>query len=99
MEVKRNGGAFQPFQREKNVIKINGSSSGCTAPVASAPATSSNACTVTGGSDKKEEQKEGQTQRKQRRNWSPELHKRFLNALQQLGGSHGILLCYNVLFS
>ncbi|CAN0876454.1 Transcription factor HHO3 [Linum grandiflorum] len=27
-------------------------------------------------------------QRKQRRCWSPELHRRFLHALQQLGGSH-----------
>ncbi|PON59508.1 GARP transcription factor [Parasponia andersonii] len=88
VEVKRNGGAFQPFQRVKKVEKGNGSSSGCTAPVATAPATSSNDGTITGGSGKREEQKEGQTQRKQRRNWSPELHKRFLNALQQLGGSH-----------
>ena len=30
-----------------------------------------------------------QTSRKQRRCWSTELHRRFLNALQQLGGSHG----------
>ncbi|KAJ9561020.1 hypothetical protein OSB04_006180 [Centaurea solstitialis] len=29
-----------------------------------------------------------QTSRKQRRCWSTELHRRFLNALQQLGGSH-----------
>ncbi|XP_038711393.1 transcription factor HHO6-like isoform X2 [Tripterygium wilfordii] len=29
-----------------------------------------------------------QTSRKQRRCWSPELHRRFVNALQQLGGSH-----------
>eukprot|EP00250_Pteridium_aquilinum_P033167 c5270_g1_i1 orf=177-1694(-) len=29
----------------------------------------------------------GQTQRKPRRCWSPELHRRFVNALQQLGGS------------
>ncbi|KAJ7946022.1 myb family transcription factor EFM-like [Quillaja saponaria] len=28
------------------------------------------------------------TARKQRRCWSPELHRRFVNALQQLGGSH-----------
>ena len=27
--------------------------------------------------------------RKQRRCWSPELHRRFVNALQQLGGSQG----------
>lgn len=30
-----------------------------------------------------------QTSRKQRRCWSPELHRRFVNALQQLGGSQG----------
>eukprot|EP00249_Psilotum_nudum_P012183 c23627_g1_i2 orf=497-2107(+) len=29
----------------------------------------------------------GQSQRKSRRCWSPELHRRFVNALQQLGGS------------
>lgn len=29
------------------------------------------------------------TARKQRRCWSPELHRRFVNALQQLGGSQG----------
>ncbi|EFJ33402.1 hypothetical protein SELMODRAFT_66160, partial [Selaginella moellendorffii] len=31
---------------------------------------------------------ESNSQRKARRCWSPELHRRFLNALQQLGGSH-----------
>lgn len=30
-----------------------------------------------------------QTSRKQRRCWSTELHRRFVNALQQLGGSQG----------
>lgn len=91
MEVKRNGGAFQPFQREKSVGKTN-------RPVAkvpaSAPATSSTTDTVSGGSGEslKKEEKDGQGQRKQRRNWSPELHRRFLHALQQLGGSHGMLL-------
>lgn len=30
-----------------------------------------------------------QLSRKQRRCWSPELHRRFVNALQQLGGSQG----------
>lgn len=30
-----------------------------------------------------------QTARKQRRCWSPELHRRFVNALQKLGGSQG----------
>ncbi|GMI83636.1 EARLY FLOWERING MYB PROTEIN, HRS1 HOMOLOG4 [Hibiscus trionum] len=32
-------------------------------------------------------QQQEQTGRKQRRCWSPELHRRFINALQQLGGS------------
>lgn len=31
-----------------------------------------------------------QPARKQRRCWSPELHRRFVNALQQLGGSQGL---------
>ncbi|KAI3925623.1 hypothetical protein MKW98_001477 [Papaver atlanticum] len=35
-----------------------------------------------------EEDKENDLRRKTRRCWSPELHKRFLEALQQLGGSH-----------
>ncbi|KAE8667425.1 serine/threonine-protein kinase SAPK10 isoform 1 [Hibiscus syriacus] len=33
-------------------------------------------------------QQQQQTGRKQRRCWSPELHRRFVNALQHLGGSH-----------
>lgn len=41
-----------------------------------------------GGSASKKEEKGGQSQRKSRRCWSPELHRRFVHALQQLGGSH-----------
>ena len=33
----------------------------------------------------------GQTHRKARRCWSPDLHRRFVNALQMLGGSQGII--------
>lgn len=33
-----------------------------------------------------------QNPRKQRRCWSPELHRRFVDALQQLGGAQGIIL-------
>lgn len=96
MEVKRNGGAFQPFHREKSVGKSNVSVVGklpAQAPVA-APAvavatTSSSAETASGGrGSERRDEKDGQSQRKQRRNWSPELHKRFVNALHQLGGSH-----------
>lgn len=34
-------------------------------------------------------QQQQQTSRKQRRCWSPELHRRFVDALQKLGGSQG----------
>ncbi|KAK8659791.1 hypothetical protein V6N13_029985 [Hibiscus sabdariffa] len=34
-----------------------------------------------------QQQQQQQTARKERRCWSPELHRRFVNALQQLGGS------------
>ncbi|EEF33268.1 transcription factor HHO3 isoform X1 [Ricinus communis] len=84
-EVKRNGGAFQPFHKEKGIAK--------TPPSVPASATSSSAETGTGGGtsgagNNRKEDKDGQAQRKQRRCWSPELHRRFLHALQQLGGSH-----------
>ncbi|KAF7827848.1 transcription factor HHO3-like [Senna tora] len=90
VEVKRNGGAFQPFHREESAGKTNNNnaSSACKSPV---PATSSTAGAVAGGgvsvAEKKSEEKDAQGQRKQRRCWSPELHKRFLQALQQLGGA------------
>ncbi|CAN4124765.1 unnamed protein product [Withania somnifera] len=83
VEVKKSGsgGAFHPFKKEKSV-----------APVIKPPVTSSDIPTAaasstaeSGGGNKKED-KDGQ--RKQRRCWSPELHRRFLQALQQLGGSH-----------
>ncbi|KAJ7943200.1 Myb transcription factor [Quillaja saponaria] len=89
MEVARNGGAFQPFLREKSVGKSNASTNKEPTSAAPVPATSSTAAAVTGGNAEggKKEDKEGQSERKQRRCWSPELHKRFLHALQQLGGS------------
>nr|GMD06165.1 transcription factor HHO3-like [Ipomoea batatas] len=76
-EVKRNGsgGAFQPFKKEKSG-----------AAAAAQPPTAASSTAETGRSQK--EDKESQSQRKQRRCWSPELHRRFLQALQQLGGSH-----------
>lgn len=36
-----------------------------------------------------QQQPSQQAARKQRRCWSPELHRRFVDALQQLGGSQG----------
>lgn len=85
MEVKKNGGAFHPFKRDKAV--------GTNPTSAPSAATSSTAETATGcSSGSRKEEKEGQSQRKARRCWSPELHRRFLHALQQLGGSHGVYI-------
>ncbi|XP_061366800.1 transcription factor HHO3-like [Gastrolobium bilobum] len=78
VELKRSGsggGAFQPFHKEEKACKTS-------EPLSKAP--SSTAAPVTGDNAGKGEEKEGQ--RKQRRCWSHELHKRFLHALQQLGG-------------
>lgn len=36
-----------------------------------------------------------QEQRKQRRCWSPELHQRFVNALDRLGGAQGFVLNFS----
>ena len=92
MKRDGSGGAFHPFQREENNNKSNNNNVGKTnnnlsavksvspAPV---PAMSS---TAGGGGSRQSEEKDGQGSRKQRRCWSPELHKRFLQALQQLGG-------------
>lgn len=94
VEVKRNGGgAFHPFKKEKGcglAVGSVGRSPPSTAPAAAASSTaetggSSGGCGV-GGS--KSEDKEGQSNRKARRCWSPELHRRFLQSLQQLGGAH-----------
>ncbi|KAI3452997.1 hypothetical protein Pfo_009660 [Paulownia fortunei] len=96
MEVKRNGsgGAFHPFKKEKSVGTAGAAIAPTQVPVnRSVPPASTSSTAGTGGSsggNKKEEkeEKEGQSQRKSRRCWSPELHRRFLQALQQLGGSH-----------
>ncbi|XP_073147675.1 transcription factor HHO3-like [Henckelia pumila] len=80
--VKRDGsvGAFHPFKKDKSCG---------TAPTASAqvlpPASAGGDVGKDGGGNKKEE-KERQSQRKARRTWSPELHRRFLQALEQFGG-------------
>ncbi|KAK9021421.1 hypothetical protein V6N11_011409 [Hibiscus sabdariffa] len=94
VEVKKNGGAFQPFQREKTLEKSVQSSAVGKAN-ASATSTSTTESGSRGGGGEanngttsKKDEKESQAQRKARRCWSPELHRRFLHALQQLGGSH-----------
>ncbi|KAK6921779.1 SANT/Myb domain [Dillenia turbinata] len=94
VEVKKNGGAFHPFTKENKISGISPQTA--TVRVSNSTATSStvetaNATTSTGGGGGgggRKEEKEGQSQRKPRRCWSPELHRRFLHALQQLGGAH-----------
>lgn len=104
VEVKSNGngGAFHPFKKEKEKEKsvVGTSAAAATQPPmtsgrSSGPAAAASSTADTGvksngddGCKKEEKEREGQSQRKARRCWSPELHKRFLMALQQLGGSH-----------
>nr|QSD99675.1 MYB family transcription factor [Melilotus albus] len=85
VEVKRNGGAFQPFHKEEVVAEKGNASEVCKEPTTSSqvPATSSTEPVVESSS-----KRDDKGQRKQRRCWSQELHKRFLHALQQLGGSN-----------
>ncbi|CAM8881418.1 unnamed protein product [Rhodiola kirilowii] len=77
-EVKKNGGAFRPFSKEKVVVTAE--------VVENKPAGSTTVKSKKDESNKDNESR--QTQRKQRRCWSPELHRRFIHALQQLGGPH-----------
>ncbi|XP_006362570.2 uncharacterized protein [Solanum tuberosum] len=83
VEVKKNGsgGAFHPFKKEKNAVATVE-----TTPISGVVLAATDSSTVENGGGNKKEDKDGQ--RKQRRCWSPELHRRFLHALQQLGGSH-----------
>ncbi|GAB2280101.1 transcription factor, variant 2 [Dionaea muscipula] len=81
--IRNNGGAFQPFQ------KAAGKTAAQTTTASSACSTAERVELEAAGGATKKDDKEGQSQiRKSRRCWSPELHKRFINALQQLGGSH-----------
>ncbi|AAD49976.1 F24J5.9 [Arabidopsis thaliana] len=96
VEVKPKSGAFQPFQ--KRVLETDLQPAVKVASSMPATTTSSTTETCGGKSDLikagdeerriEQQQSQSHTHRKQRRCWSPELHRRFLNALQQLGGSH-----------
>ncbi|KAG4403324.1 hypothetical protein GLYMA_01G086700v4 [Glycine max] len=89
VEVKRNGGAFQPFQREEKSGDAKASINNDASAIGKAPSSPPVPATSSTGPVRVENKKEekGQAQRKQRRCWSQELHKRFLHALQQLGGA------------
>ncbi|KAE9595736.1 hypothetical protein Lal_00030921 [Lupinus albus] len=87
--VKRNGGgAFQPFHKEESTIgKANNASSNDKASTSpQVPATSSTG-PVTGDNVDGISKIEDKGQKKKRRSWSQDLHKRFLHALQELGGA------------
>lgn len=91
LELKRNGsggGAFHPFHKEDRVNNKTSEllSKGQPSPTGVA-AVSSNAATVTSNNVENSKRDEKEEKRKQRRCWSQELHKRFLKALQQLGGA------------
>ncbi|CAI9779259.1 unnamed protein product [Fraxinus pennsylvanica] len=78
---KESSGAFHPFKRQDKSAGT-GSATAQGVMTRSVPAAAV-AKKGAGGS-----KKEGQSERKSRRTWSAELHKRFLQALEQLGGSH-----------
>ncbi|KAJ4770291.1 Myb family transcription factor-like [Rhynchospora pubera] len=109
VNVRKIGGAFQPFEKEKHAplpATSAGAASSSAGVSSGAAVTSSLACAASERKDKgketqekekdkgkdkeneKEKEEQSQNNRKPRRCWSPELHRRFLNALQQLGGSH-----------
>lgn len=90
-EVNRNGGAFQPFQKEKTTGKNvqTTAKNPSSVPASATSSTTETGAGGTGGGSTRKEEKDGQSERKQRRCWSPELHRRFLHSLQQLGGPHG----------
>ncbi|CAH8358892.1 unnamed protein product [Eruca vesicaria subsp. sativa] len=94
VEVKpsNNRGGFQPFQKERkrflSETELQPAVKAITPEPAAAPATTTCSTTETGEKETQKQQTQSQTHRKQRRCWSPELHRRFLHALQELGGSH-----------
>lgn len=94
VEVKRNGcGAFHPFKKDKNseAAPAAGTAKLSTSPATDLTAAASSTAETgsgSGGCGGSKSEDKGQSNRKARRCWSPELHRRFLHALQQLGGAH-----------
>ncbi|XP_062223405.1 transcription factor NIGT1-like isoform X2 [Phragmites australis] len=95
------GGAFQPFEKEKRAELPASSTTAAASSAVVGDSGDKASIDTEKHSDKeinkdakdrgKDKDKEGQSQpsnRKPRRCWAPELHRRFLQALQQLGGSH-----------
>ncbi|KAG6495605.1 hypothetical protein ZIOFF_043431 [Zingiber officinale] len=86
---KTGGGAFRPFERENHrasTTVVTAASSSATV-VAEGDGNDDEDVVVV-DKDKGNKEGEAQSHRKVRRCWSPELHRRFLIALNHLGGSH-----------
>lgn len=100
LNATKAGGAFHPFEKNKRAeaeAETEVPASSTTAPASSAvigdsgdKATSDTDVHEKDHVSKEDKNKEGQSQpnRKPRRCWAPELHRLFLQALQQLGGPH-----------
>uniref|UniRef100_A0ACD5YQP6 Uncharacterized protein n=1 Tax=Avena sativa TaxID=4498 RepID=A0ACD5YQP6_AVESA len=98
LNATKAGGAFHPFEKNKRA-EAEAPASSTTAPAASSAVLGDTADKATSDTEmhekdvkdvEKDKDKEGQSQpnRKPRRCWAPELHRLFLQALQQLGGPH-----------
>jgi SHAQKYF class myb-like DNA-binding protein len=91
-------GAFLPFEKEKRVeLPASSTTAAASSTVAGDSgdkAASVNTAKHSSGdkettANKGKESQSSSSGRKRRRCWAPDLHRRFLQALQQLGGSHG----------
>ncbi|CAA3002610.1 transcription factor HHO3-like [Olea europaea subsp. europaea] len=82
---KDSSGAFHPFKKEGKSI---GTGSTTAQEVMNRSVAVAEAAAEKRGGGGGGNKKERQGERKSRRTWSAELHKRFLQALEQLGGSH-----------
>jgi hypothetical protein len=103
LNATRAGGAFHPFEKQKPPEAADVPASSTTAPAISAvvgdsgdKATSDTEVHDKDTKDRKEDiqkdkdrEEQSQPSRKPRRCWAAELHRKFLQALHQLGGPHG----------
>uniref|UniRef100_A0A0A9G3F3 HTH myb-type domain-containing protein n=1 Tax=Arundo donax TaxID=35708 RepID=A0A0A9G3F3_ARUDO len=103
LNARKAGGAFQPFEKVKRAeLPASLTTAAASSAVDGDSCDKASTDTEKRHNDKEmnkdaknkgkyDKDKEGQSQpsnRKPRRCWAPELHRRFLQALQQLGGSH-----------
>ncbi|KAK8936997.1 putative transcription factor GLK1 [Platanthera zijinensis] len=93
VNARRVWGAFQPFERNKPATTAAEVHVPFTAPSVSSTTVMTTERRKDGcGEVEKEEERQSLApvgpNRKHRRCWSPDLHRKFLNALETLGGSH-----------